>query len=167
MQHAQRQEQRLDRREFLGCLTVGIGGFVGLLLGVPLVGYLLGVFFVPKTTQYVRVTSLDQINSLEPVEFKVTFPGQNTPQNWDDVRGVFVIRRGTEILAYANVCTHMGCPVRWLSWRQQILCPCHGGMYDRWGQLMGGPPSRSLPLYATRIQGNDLYISNQLIPRGG
>ncbi len=158
---------RRSRRRFLQEIGVGaIAGFVSVLVAGPLIGYFFEVLAKNPSVQWVRVCSLDQIDTTQPREFKVTFKGENASVPFEVVQGVFVIRKGDEILAFGNVCTHMGCAVRWLAWRQQVLCPCHGGIYDRWGNLAGGPPAESLPLFLASIQGNDLYVANQIIPRG-
>ncbi|MCL5025940.1 MAG: Rieske (2Fe-2S) protein [Chloroflexi bacterium] len=151
-----------SRREFLyqaGVFTVG--GVVSLLLGIPLLGFVLSALTKYSSEQWVQVCTLDQINWDTPIEFKVVFKGENAPQSYQDIQGVFVIRQDSNILAFTNVCTHMTCSVRWLDWRQQILCPCHGGMYDRWGNLMGGPPPKSLPRYLTRVVGNAVFVANR------
>lgn len=153
----------MSRREFIETGVYAIGGLVSLLLAVPLLGFLGAALTKNASEQWLPVCTLDQIASDRPTEFRVDFRGENSHVGFPDTRGVFVIRKGAEILAYTNVCTHMGCAVRWLDWREQILCPCHGGVYDRWGNLMGGPPPTNLPTYPTRIEGNTLLVSN----RGG
>ena len=152
-----------NRRQFL---TLGIGGVVSVILAIPLVGYLFDVLFRPTSVQWVPVCTLDQLNAETPIEFTVTFQGQNASINYADVRGIFLIRQGSGVLAFSNICTHMNCSVRWLGYRQQILCPCHGGTYDRYGNLAGGPPPYGLPYVPVQIQGNQVLVSNQLIPRG-
>lgn len=166
------ENQERSRRRFLTGLIGAAGGLFTLLAGVPIVGYVLAPLGLTAEKKWVRVASLNEINADEPKLFAVEFPRQDGSQQWNDRRGVFVIRHGEEILAFSNICTHMGCSVRWLPLRQQIICPCHGGIYDRWGELSGGPPAFSLPLYEQRIQGNDLYVANQLnyrktLPTGG
>ncbi|MCL4532225.1 MAG: Rieske (2Fe-2S) protein [Actinobacteria bacterium] len=159
--------RRSSRRRFLHQLgVVSAGGIVTFLAGVPLVGFFFSVVLKKMSLQWVRVCSLDDVGSQEPREFRVSFQGEGSSIPFQIVQGVFVIRRGEEILAFSNVCTHMGCSVRWLAWRQQILCPCHGGVYDRWGQLMGGPPAADLTLYVSEIRGNDLYVANRMMRRG-
>jgi menaquinol-cytochrome c reductase iron-sulfur subunit len=155
------------RRRVLHQLGIGaVGAVVSLLTAVPLVGYFFSVLTKRPSLQWVRLCSLDQVDSEQPREFRVTFRGENSPVPYQAVQGVFVLRRGDQILVFANVCTHMGCSVRWLAWRQQIICPCHGGVYDRWGHLMGGPPAADLPLYLSRVEGDDLYVANRTIRRG-
>lgn len=40
------------------------------------------------------------------------------------------------------VCTHLGCTVGIEG--AQLLCPCHGSMYDREGRVLRGPAMRAL-----------------------
>ena len=51
----------------------------------------------------------------------------------------------------SNHCAHLGCPVRWVPEKQDILCPCHGGIYDINGDHTGGPPAHGLWHYVSRI----------------
>jgi Rieske Fe-S protein len=50
--------------------------------------------------------------------------------------------------------------VRWQEKREEFLCPCHGGLYDVYGSVMGGPPPRDLPRFETRVDKELLYIKN-------
>ncbi len=52
----------------------------------------------------------------------------------------------------SNHCTHLGCPVRWIEDLGEILCPCHGGIYDINGDYVGGPPPRGLYNYTFEIR---------------
>jgi thiosulfate dehydrogenase [quinone] large subunit len=61
-------------------------------------------------------------------------------------------------VAYSAVCTHAGCTVAYDSARAQLVCPCHGSIYDpRHGaQVVAGPAPRPLPAVPVRVdaQGN-------------
>jgi Rieske Fe-S protein len=52
----------------------------------------------------------------------------------------------------SNHCAHLGCPVRWAPEEAEILCPCHGGIYDINGDHMGGPPAHGLWRYVSKIR---------------
>lgn len=53
---------------------------------------------------------------------------------------------------FSNSCAHLGCPVRWFPDKHQILCPCHGGIYDINGDYVGGPPPRGLYHYIFEVR---------------
>ena len=62
----------------------------------------------------------------------------------------------------SNHCTHLGCPVRWIKEKGEILCPCHGGIYDINGDWKGGPPPRGLYRYTFEIrEDGGIYIKHQ------
>jgi len=62
----------------------------------------------------------------------------------------------------SNHCAHLGCPVRWFPDRSEMLCPCHGGIYDINGGLLAGPPPQDLFKYAFEIrEDGGIYIRHE------
>lgn len=68
----------------------------------------------------------------------------------------------------SNACAHLGCPTRWSAADKEILCPCHGGIYDINGMHIGGPPPHGLWRYTFKIQEDgtiyikhDFYLKEQ------
>lgn len=62
----------------------------------------------------------------------------------------------------SNHCAHLGCPVRWFPDRDEFLCPCHGGIYDINGGLIGGPPPQGLYYYAFEIrEDGSIYVKHE------
>jgi Rieske Fe-S protein len=52
---------------------------------------------------------------------------------------------GGELRAFSQKCTHLGCVVTWNRTAEQMLCPCHDGVFDaRSGLVLAGPPQRPL-----------------------
>ena len=64
---------------------------------------------------------------------------------------VFIDREGDGYRAVSAVCQHLGCSVRWDHAKKQFLCPCHGGVYDREGRVVSGPPPRPLQRLNVRV----------------
>ena len=68
---------------------------------------------------------------------------------------------------FSNHCAHLGCPVRWFPERKEILCPCHGGIYDINGGYIGGPPPRDLWPFAFEIRKNgNIYVKHEFVGPG-
>jgi Rieske Fe-S protein len=62
----------------------------------------------------------------------------------------------------SNHCAHLGCPVRWFPDRKEMLCPCHGGIYDINGGLKAGPPPQGLYYYAFEIrEDGSIYVKHE------
>jgi menaquinol-cytochrome c reductase iron-sulfur subunit len=57
-----------------------------------------------------------------------------------------------EAVALSTRCMHLGCPVRYVGASQRFICPCHGGVYDFQGLVVGGPPVRPLDRFYTRVR---------------
>ena len=57
-----------------------------------------------------------------------------------------------------STCTHLGCRTSYDREKKLILCPCHGGVYDRQGHVLSGPPPAPLPTLPTRIEGGQVLV---------
>ncbi len=50
-----------------------------------------------------------------------------------------------EVVAFDRRCPHLGCPVVWAAARGRFECPCHHAAFDaRTGGVLFGPPRRGL-----------------------
>ncbi len=63
----------------------------------------------------------------------------------------FLVRQGEEFTALYQVCTHLGCLVRWDEDSQTYSCPCHGAKFAQDGGYIIGPPPRSLDRFAVEV----------------
>ena len=45
-----------------------------------------------------------------------------------------------------------------MSAAERFVCPCHGGVYDFQGKVVGGPPVRPLDRFETRVRGREVQI---------
>lgn len=63
-----------------------------------------------------------------------------------------------KFVALSAVCTHLGCIVTWQPEQGIFLCPCHGGKFSKFGEVLGGPPPAPLPSYAVAVQQDQLII---------
>jgi quinol---cytochrome c reductase iron-sulfur subunit, bacillus type len=61
-------------------------------------------------------------------------------------------------VAISTRCAHLGCPVRWVVPAERFVCPCHGGVYDFQGKVVGGPPPRPLDRFATRVRNGQVQL---------
>lgn len=65
-----------------------------------------------------------------------------------------------EFHAYSAVCTHLGCTVQYKEQKKNIICACHGGIYEAaTGKNIAGPPPKPLPKFNVSVENNDVIVS--------
>lgn len=69
---------------------------------------------------------------------------------------VAIIRREQEIYALSLICTHLGCTVNVTA--ENLVCPCHGSVFDREGKVLKGPSDKPLKRLATEQRDNKLVV---------
>jgi cytochrome b6-f complex iron-sulfur subunit len=75
-------------------------------------------------------------------------------------RPVLVLRAADgQLRAFSAICTHLQCVVGWSAERNQIECPCHGGVYSSDGQNVSGPPPRKLEELAVTLNDTSVIVS--------
>lgn len=166
----------MTREGFFGIFTLSFGAVAGLVVGIPIIGYALGPLIKQPAERWqsVKFTSdpekgqvvkLDSINIGETRE--VAFQS-NAPQPWAGTtasQGAWLRRTGQNtFIAYALYCTHLGCPIHWLSQARIFLCPCHGSVFNADGTVAGGPAGRPLFTYDVRVQGGNVQIQTHPLP---
>ena len=71
----------------------------------------------------------------------------------------FVIRTNeTNVVAISAVCTHVRCILNVDRDHRTIVCPCHEGRFDLKGNVLSGPPPRSLPAYEVSLRAGEVYV---------
>lgn len=155
----------VSRRRFLTRVSIALGGACAAVLGVPIVGFVVAPLFrrVPDTWR--TVGKVDQFKRGETVN--VTFRDPS-PLPWAGVTakaGAWLRRKPDgDFIAFSVHCTHLGCPVRWMSEANIFLCPCHGGVYYEDGSVAAGPPPRPLFRYDVRVLDGNVQIKAAAIP---
>jgi menaquinol-cytochrome c reductase iron-sulfur subunit len=152
------QEEAQTRREFLARMGVGLAGLAAVLAGVPIVG---AFFSTPERREqfWHPVGEVDDFLIDETVRVVFTDPDA-LPWAGPAARSAAWLRRIDEedFTAFSVYCTHTGCPVSWRAGANLFLCPCHGGVFDREGEVIGGPPERPLMRLDVRIRDQQVEV---------
>ena len=150
-----------SRRVFLFKLSLLVNGAVGLVLGVPIIGYLLGPA-IKKGAGDKSWINLGPLNNFPVGETRLVNFRNPVTTSWDGQTGDIPcwVRRVSDdkFQVFAINCAHLGCPVRWFAQSRLFLCPCHGGAYYADGARASGPPERGLFEYDHKIAENALMI---------
>ena len=79
--------------------------------------------------------------------------------------GIFVSRSERGFIALNHECTHLGCKVPFDPVDREFRCPCHGSVYDEYGDNVSGPASRPLAYHPLRLEGGQIMVSTTPRPR--
>lgn len=155
----------MNRRKLLLWVVRGIGAGTAAIVGVPAVATLLSpVIRQRRQERWQPVGPVDAfvVNSVEKVA--VDIPNAERPRSLRH-KAVFVWRRSEDdIVVYSRNCTDLSCPVTWDEGSGWFFCPCHGGIFNREGEPMAGPPSVPLYRYRTRRRDGMLEIDLNSLP---
>ena len=71
-----------------------------------------------------------------------------------------LVRRDSEkeLVCFSNSCPHLGCAVSWDTAAERFKCACHGGAFDRDGNVLAGPPPRPLERLPWRVEDGILKV---------
>jgi Rieske Fe-S protein len=150
--------EKISRRRLFIAGNAAIQGTLALLVGVPLAGYLISAIFAPQPITWVKAGPIadvpPNVPTLRPIEVPIVGSGVTTTRPV----GVYILKTGNQLFTFYNACTHMGCPVHWQDYAQLYKCPCHGGVYDRLGRVISGPPPFALRQFKHKFVNDDLYV---------
>lgn len=161
----------VTRRDFFMKLGIFLNGFVGIILAVPIVRYLLSPVARERKTGYESWIPLGNVEQFPSGETRLATYRNPIVNTWDgDTADIACWVRnvdGQTFQVFAINCAHLGCPVRWFPQSSLFMCPCHGGAYYQDGSRASGPPERGLFEYHYRIESGKLLIKAGEMPTPG
>ncbi len=153
-------EKKIDRRQFMSWVTGAISAIIGLGLGIPAIAYIVGPSLKKEETQsWINLGSISKVELGTPSLFKTKIQRQTGWIVNEEQISVFVLtENGRDFLAMSNICTHLGCRIRWIDDREEFFCPCHNGVFDKDGQIISGPVPRPLDRFETKVENGQLFV---------
>lgn len=157
----------MSRRGLLK-LGVALNALAGILLGIPLVGFLASAARKKQMIEAIAWIPLGDVSQFPEGETRLTTFRNPLTRPWDGATGDIPcwVRRleGENFQVFAINCTHLGCPVRWFEESKLFMCPCHGGVFYEDGEHAAGPPPRALYTYKYKVENNELFIAAGIMP---
>ena len=151
----------LTRNDFVKTMVGVLGATMGVVVGLPAIGYLVGPFLKVASSDVWRpLGPLDSYPVVEPTPFSFTRTKINGWERSTNSYGVYIVRQNeTETRVFSNVCTHLSCRVTWREEQQEYFCPCHDGIFTAAGAVAGGPPPRPMDEYASKVEDGTLFFN--------
>jgi menaquinol-cytochrome c reductase iron-sulfur subunit len=156
------QGESMSRRRALTLAGQAVGGIAGAIIVLPAVGFAVAPIFEKPDELWESVGPPTRFNdeTYKPVVFTIVEgigeAGKTTA----------FVRKGSAkqnedpntYIAISTRCAHLGCPVNYVSASKSFVCPCHGGVYDFQGKVIGGPPVRPLDRFQTRVEKGQVQL---------
>jgi len=151
----------VSRRKFLSRATAAIGAVLTAGLGGPAVAYFVSPARKPEAEKdWLPLGSSSKVEIGTPTLFKTTI---DRTTGWitesEEVSFYVVTENARDYVALSNVCSHLGCRVRWVDDQDEFFCPCHGGVFSIEGVVVDGPPPRPLDQFEVREVDGTLEVN--------
>jgi Rieske Fe-S protein len=149
----------MGRRDFMKAAIFSIGGLISASIGLPAIAYIVGPALRQTAAEWIRLGPISKVEPNNPTLFKATVETQTGWTETQEEIGAYVLtENGQDFVAMSNICTHLGCRVRWIKENQQFYSPCHNGIFAKDGSVVSGPPPRPLDRFETKVEDDVLYI---------
>jgi len=149
----------MGRRNFIVRAIIAIQAAVGAALAFILGSTTLSPSFTRRETTWLKAAALESLPEDQPFPVTLRITRQDGYSQVVDRTVVYLVRTGDQdVRALQSTCTHLGCRTSYDRRSKRILCPCHGGIFDMQGNVIGGPPPAPLPSLTTRIQDGQVMV---------
>src|SRR4030042_1460800 len=113
----------LGRRKFLGFASGVLSAIIAAALGIPLVGMFLAPAFEKRKQLWVKLGTEDALSTGRPTKFTYSFVKKDGWLETRERRTAYMDKTDSgEIRVLSNLCTHLGCGVRWDDEARGFLC---------------------------------------------
>jgi menaquinol-cytochrome c reductase iron-sulfur subunit len=154
--------ESMTRRRMFEVTVQALGGGAVAIVALPAVGFALAPVLDEEEGIWTPVGPPDDFEEATYKEAVITI----VEDVGETGKTTAYIRRGSpdlgesadEFVAVSNRCAHAGCPTRFVEAAGNFICPCHGGVYDFQGKVIGGPPVRPLDRFQTRINDGQVEV---------
>ncbi len=151
--------ETVNRRRFMTAVTHSAGGVAAAAFALPALGFALGPIFsrepfnwqpvgppddFVETTYTTKVITI--VQGIGEAGYTIAYMRKRDPSIDTEKEDQY-----NHYIALSSRCMHLGCPVRFVAAAERFICPCHGGVYDFRGMVVGGPPVRPLDRFYTRL----------------
>jgi menaquinol-cytochrome c reductase iron-sulfur subunit len=147
------------RRTFFQWVTRAAAGLIGLSLAVPLVGYVISPALKRREKPWVEVGGVNDLRPGEPKQLDYVVTVQDGYLETTIHKAVWATKRTDgSVTVFSPICPHLGCGYRWDTSDRKFTCPCHGSVFDLFGQVLGGPAPRRLDPLPAKVENGRVFV---------
>ena len=155
-----KSDYMISRRGFVGGVVGLVGGVITVVVGLPVIGYIISPALVkgseeewivlgPASAVPLGVPTSFTFSQIKQVGWKIERMNQTVYAVTED---------GVNFVVLSDACTHLSCKVTWQAEQDAYVCPCHDGFFDKLGFVVSGPPPKPLYRYENKVENDQLTI---------
>jgi Rieske Fe-S protein len=148
----------MHRRTVLVRVIQSIHAVMGATLAFVVGGAVVAPSFTRRQRVWLPAAELSSLEDGTPRTVSLRVARADGASETIDRRIVYLVRTGDSVRALDSTCTHLGCRTRFNRESGRIECPCHGGMYDASGAVIGGPPPSPLQQLPARVENDRVLV---------
>ncbi len=150
----------VTRRGFITSVMAFAGSVMGVVVGLPVIGYLISpALNAKKSDAWIPAGKLDTYSVGVPTSFSFTRTQVNGWEKTVNSFSVYVLRDASnQVKVFSSICTHLGCRVSFHKSSEEYICPCHDAHFNINGGVVSGPPPRPLNQYESKVDNGNLMI---------
>jgi len=153
------KDEQVSRRDFMKTAIAAIGGIIGAAIGLPVIPYIIGPAQQNEDQGWIQLGSISKVEMNVPTLFKMTLETQTGWVSSEEEFSVYVLtENGQDYSVMSNVCTHLGCRVRWIPEEGEFFCPCHNAVFAKDGSVVDGPPPRPLDKFDYKVEDGVIFV---------
>jgi Rieske Fe-S protein len=151
----------VSRRKFLSRATLAIGGVILAGWAIPAVAYIFGPARAGERLREWRpLGSPAKVDVGTPTLFKTQIERTSGWVTQEEEVSLYVFTEdGQNFTGLSNICTHLGCRVRWVGDEETFFCPCHNATFAKDGRVTSGPPPRPLDAFDVKVEDWQLFVN--------
>ncbi len=157
--------REISRRSFHGYVVAALSSFLGMVLGLPVIGYVTAPLAIKVKASWISLGRAESYSPGTPRLVSFSIMRQDGWREIAEARTCWVAAQGNnQFVVFNGRCTHLGCAYSWRAEGEHanhFVCPCHDGVYDASGTVVAGPPPRPLDRLETKIDGGELFVLYQ------
>lgn len=111
-----------------------------------------------KKTRYFFVATLEEMPKRELKKFELILDQAGSEDHHLKNMNIYIVKTPDGLIALSPVCTHLGCMVNYSRIKKEFLCPCHGGRYNIYGDVIAGPPPMPLTRLPLMVKDQNVYV---------
>lgn len=151
--------KKMERRDFMKVAIASISGLIGAAIGIPAISYIVGPAQKAEDSDWIRLGAISKVELNTPTLFKTVIKTKTGWVSEENEFSAYVLTdNGRDFTVMSNVCTHLGCRVRWINEQDSFFCPCHNAAFARDGSVQDGPPPRPLDRFESMVEDGILFV---------